>query len=385
MNMNETMSFEEAMEFLKTTRSTLYRWLHEGTIPATKLGRQWRFSAQELLEFRDGGADRTKLTAELRELSAFFHTRDPRAKDKRVMEHAASSQADNPVSVAESIIWDAVEQKASDIHMQTRSTGVHLLYRLNGKLSDVRTMNRATADAIQKAWVAMSTGADETGAHRLFSKRTFESRRGEESSNLQVQYQSIDTLQGPRVTLRILHQGKVLDLPRICSKKEDAAIFERWLTAPRGLVIFAGKAGSGKTTTLLSCLNHLTRNRHKAVFSIEDPIEVQLDGVDQIQVDGGDDTAVRNAFLQIYRADLDAVAISVLSQAAARGALDMARGGHLVLLQVHANSIDEAILRIEGWVEETIRGDLVGVCYQELKPDDQGRRKAVYELKSFTA
>lgn len=383
--MNETMSFEEALEFLKTTRSTLYRWLHDGTVPATKLGRQWRFSANELSAFRDGGSERAKISAELRELSSFFQTRDPRAKEHRVMEQSTSAVMESPEAIAEAIIWDAVEQKATDIHMQTRSTGVHLLYRIKGKLNDVRVVNGLTADAIRKAWIAMSTGADETGAHRLFTKRTFATRGGEESTNLQVRYQSVDTLQGPRVTLRILNMGWVLDLPRICHRKEDAATFEKWLSAPKGIILFAGKAGSGKTTTRLSCLNHLARDRQKAVFSIEDPIEVQLDGVDQIQVNGTDPNSVRHAFEQICRADLDALSIGVDTQAAARGALDMARSGHLVLLQIHANSADEAVQRIEHWVDDSIKGDLVGVCYQELKPVEQGGRRAVYELKNYKA
>jgi type IV pilus assembly protein PilB len=375
--MNETMSFDEALDFLKTTRTTLYRWLHEGAIPATKLGRQWRFSTAELTAFRDGGNQRAKLSNALREFGAFLKTRDPRAKEKRVMEQAA---LETPDSIAAAIIWDAYAQKASDIHMQTRSDGVHLLYRLNRRLEKVRVLDRAAADAIQKAWIASSTSTEETGAHRLFPSRIFEKKGVQESANLQVLYQSINTLQGPRVTLRILHHGYVLDLAHICNRKDERTVFERWLAEPKGLILFAGKTGSGKTTTLLSCLNHLTRDKGKAVFSIEDPIEILLDGVDQLQVDTNDNAAVDKAFLQIHRSDLDAIAIGIQSATASKGALAMARSGHLVLQQIHAVSAEDAVKRFEAWVDEPIRDVLLGVCYQELVPDERGGRKAVYHF-----
>lgn len=375
--MNETMSFDEAREYLKTTRSTLYRWLHEGAIPATKLGRQWRFSTRELDAFRSGGNDRAKLSAQLRELGAFLKTRDPRAKEKRVMDQAT---LESPDEIAEAIIWDAYEKRASDVHLQTRSDGVHLLYRVSGKLDEVRVLERGVADAIQKAWIAQSSSTDETGAHRLFQSRTFEKRGVKESSNLQVLYQSIATLQGPRVTLRILHQGYVLDLGHICNKKEEREVFEKWMSAKKGLVLFAGKAGSGKTTTLLSCLHHLASGKGKAVFSIEDPIEIMMDGVDQIQVNSNDLNAVERAFLEVQRSDLDALAVGVLTAAAAKGSLGIARSGHLVLQQIHGLSIEDALKRFEAMVEEPIRDVLLGVCYQELVPNDRGGRKAVYHF-----
>jgi len=375
--MNETMSFEEAMEFLKTTRSTLYRWLHEGAIPAKKLGRQWRFSKDELIAFRDGGSEREKLQTDLRALGSFLRTRDPRAKEKRVMEQTLT---DTPESVAEAIIWDAYDKRASDIHLQPRSDGVHLLYRLAGTLHELRVLDPQTAAAIQKAWVAKSTGTDPSGARRLFPTRALEKKGTQESANLQILYQSVDTLQGTRITLRILHEGHIVDFSRICDKQEDRQTLEKWLAAPRGIIIFAGKTGSGKTTTLLSCLNHLARDKGKAVFSIEDPIEIQLDGVDQLQVHGNDPDSVDEAFMQVYRSDLDAVAVGVDTPAAAKGALQMARSGHLVLMQLHASSIEDAIKKFEVRVEEPVSDVLVGVSYQELVPRDKGGRRAVYQF-----
>jgi excisionase family DNA binding protein len=365
------------MEFLNTTRSTLYRWLHDGAIPAHKLGRQWRFSKDELIAFRDSGSARQKVQSELRELGAFLRTRDPRAKEKRAMTETAT---DTPESVAEAIIWDAFQQSASDIHLQPRSDGVHLLYRLKGKLQEVRVVDPQTAGAVEKAWIASSTGTDETGARRLFHKRLTETRGAQQTTSLQILYQSIDTLQGRRITLRILHEGCILDINRVCPKKEDRETLEKWLSAPRGLILFAGKTGSGKTTTLLSCLNHLARDKGRAVFSIEDPIEVQLDGVDQLQVKEKDPQSISNAFVQIYRSDLDALAVCVEGADAAKSALQMARSGHLVLMQMHAVSIEDAIKRFETWVEEPVQDVLVGVSHQELVPSDKGGRKAIYRF-----
>jgi type II secretory ATPase GspE/PulE/Tfp pilus assembly ATPase PilB-like protein len=107
---------------------------------------------------------------------------------------------------------------------------------------------------------------------------------------------------------------------------------------------------------------------------------VQLDGVDHIQVSGSQGPAVERAFLQLLRADPDAVAIGIQTKEAAVGALEMATLGHLVLMQIHAFSPEDAIKRFEAWVGEPIKENLIGVCYQELVPSDRGGRKAVYQL-----
>ena len=374
--MNETISFEEALTFLQTTRSTLYRWLHEGKVPAHKLGRQWRFKTDELATFRDGGAQRQQIQDELKELADFFTGRAKRSDKASKKGETMNASGDTTTGVMEAMIWDAYDRGASDVHLQPRNDGVHIAYRLNGRLEEVRTIGAEAAGELSQACEAQGKLVGR-GMLSLFLSRPLENGNAE----LNVAYQALETLQGKRVTLRFLHHGYVLDLEKVASGK-DRETLESWLAEPNGGILFAGNTGSGQTTTLLSCLQPLARDKGQAVFSLEDPVEIQIDGVDQLQVDGRDDRSVDDAFMKIFRSACNAIAIGVDTPAAAKVALHGARTGHLILMQSNAPSAAAALKKFETWVGEPLNDTFVAVCYQVLVPGPGSGRKAKYQLQS---
>ena len=368
--MSYTLTLDRAADFLGTSRSTLYKWLEAGKVPAKKLGGQWRFSEEDLKALRDGHSGKN-LTTELSSLADFFQDRNPQPR-KRIMKPGNAS----PEAVADAIVWDADSREASDIHLQPRSDGVHLLFRIKGVLEPVRTLSPDAARSLEQTWVACSVLSSRTGQQQVFLSRKDD--HGE--SQVQLFVQGVNTLQGRCLTLRITEGGLAFPLAHICREKEDANRLERWLSHRSGLILIAGKSGSGKTTTLFSCLQHLTHSRQgAAIFSVEDPVHFRMDEVNQVDVDGKDSAACQTAFEQILRCAPDILATTVDNALAARWALDAARTGHLALMQLEAASAEEALKRFESLAGERVPGVPVFVVHQQLV-SSEGRLKAAYEF-----
>lgn len=368
--MSYTLALDEAAAFLGTSRSTLYKWLQAGKITAKKLGGQWRFSEEDLKALRDGHSEKD-LTAELAGLADFFQDRNPRRRKKTMRPRNPT-----PEAVADAIVWDADSREASDIHLQPRSDGVHLLFRIKGVLEPVRTLSPEAARSLEQSWVARGVLSSRTGQQQVFLSRKDD--QGE--TQVQLFVQGLNTLQGRCVTLRITEGGLAFPLAHICRQKEDANRLERWLSNRSGLILLSGKSGSGKTTTLFSCLRHLAHSRKGvAIFSVEDPVHFRMEEVNQVDVDGKDSAACQAAFEQILRCAPDILATTVDTPLAARWALDAARTGHLALMQVEAASSGEAVKRFESLAGERVHGVPFFVVHQQLEAAEGGL-KATYEF-----
>lgn len=373
--MSYTLTLDRAAEFLGTSKSTLYKWLEAGKVPAKKLGGQWRFSESDLKSLRDGHFQRD-LAAELAGLAVFLQDRIPQNRRYRAMKNPPKTVAPTPDAVADAIVWDADRQEASDIHLQPRPDGVHLSFRIQGVLEPVRVLSADAARSLEQSWAARSVLSSRIGQQQVFLSR--KDNHGE--SQVQVFVQGVNTLQGRCVTLRITEGGLAFPLSHICRQKEDADRLERWLSNRTGLILISGKSGSGKTTTLFSCLRHLTHTRKgAAIFSVEDPVHFRMEEVNQVDVDGKDLAACQTAFEQILRCAPDILATTVDNALAARWALDAARTGHLALMQLEAASAEEALKRFESLAGERMPGVPVFVVHQQLVASE-GRLKATYEF-----
>jgi type IV pilus assembly protein PilB len=379
MNMNETFSFDEALHYLGTTRPTLYRWLHEGKISASKVGRQWRFSREGLAQFRAGGVERERLDKQLRALSEFLESRKPQTKEKRAMQKIPiGSTVDN---VAEQILWDAHDRGASDIHLQPQRDGVRLSYRINQELDEIQLIEPKAAAALTKAWEEKGVPFGSGGERRLLLKRSED--KGE--TEIQVACQSLETLQGKRTLLRIFRTGAIFDLQRHCADSEDRATFERWLASPHGLVIISGPTASGKAITMMSLLQHSARKHSQVVFTLESSTEVMLDGVNQVFVDVAQRGAVTNTFQQVMRQDPDIIGINIENDAdAARAAIFAARTGHLALITLTSATLNDAVTKFEALAQESVQDVIVGCSWQKIV-EKHGARSKIYEFSEGNA
>ncbi|MBA2662797.1 MAG: Flp pilus assembly complex ATPase component TadA [Bradymonadaceae bacterium] len=373
------MTFQEASEFLNTPHSTLYRWLREGHVPAHKLGRQWRFLRQELEEFRAQGPT-NKAAADLKALAELLRTRN---LEESEMDHLSTS----PAQLATNLIWDALDHGASVIHFQPVVAGHEIRYRTRDGLERLTELSPSAFESLDRQWQERSQALRSPSSRRLILERELEADEPSEACHrVHVRYQKLETTAGDRLTLRLRPESRfAVDLAAITRDEGELETLRRWAHAPKGLVIFAGKSGSGKTTTAYASLMETAQSGERVVFSIEDQTAFLLEGVNQIEIDLDDARQYRETFNAIFESDLDVLFIS--STFAQRHlellwgtALNTAESGHLVFLQVEADSAADALARVQAAVSRPIADQVVGICWQELRNDEAGKRYAAYEF-----
>lgn len=364
---------DAALAFLQISRSTLNRWVSSGRLPARKVGGQWRFSEDDLTRLRDGTGEPLPLVRAREELRAFLESARTTRKGTNAMTASITSGSHE---LAEALVWEAFDRKATDLHLQPRRDGVNVAFRLKGELKSVRVIPPALAQELEAAWNEIGLPFGDSGIRRIFL-----SRDGAEAVNeVSVLMQAIDTLQGRRLTLRFMGEGRVTDLEKVAPREEDRAVFQRWLKRPNGIILFAGLPGSGKTTTLLSCLQHLAKDEGLAVFSLEYPVYVRVDGVDQVEVAKDDGPTVTAALERIYRMAPNAVGICLESAETAKSALMMATTGHLVLMHIGVDGHEAAVKRLEELAGKPVEQAVIGVISQRLKRGAAGGMVAEYRF-----
>lgn len=332
-------------------------------MPAHKLGRQWRFLRDELEVFRAGGPGL-----------------EPVAALAGVRSHLCAPSA-SAADLARQLVWEAVDRGASAIHLAPKDGSHELRYRTDAGLEEVLGLDPEAFAALDTEWTRASQPIRDDARRRFFLER------GAPAERLQVRYRRLDTLAGPRLTLRLLraaNQGATLD--RIATGDVVKAL-RRWCGASHGLVLVAGRSGSGKTTTAYSCLAELAASQTRVIFTIEESIGHYLPGVDQIEVDLHDEAALRGTFAAVFDSDPDVLFLaSVIAQphqhVLCGMALSAAESGHLVFVQMEADSADDAVRRFSAAAGREVRRSLVGAVWQELVPRPAGGRVARYELDS---
>ncbi len=371
MLMNDYITFEEAMEVLSAPRSTLYRWLREGRVPGHKIGRQWRFLRSELeavLHEPNGQAE-----GALIQLTEVLCARGGNME---------SDVTKTPSMILESLVWDAVDHGAQAIHLTSLGDGHEILYRTEKGLEPLIQLPNAAFDALDDVWSTTSPSLGDPNRRRVLMTRS----KDEEVERVHVKYQRIETLTGPRITLRLIKENRVsIDFDRIAPKPKEAAMLKRWTGKPHGLVLISGRSGSGKTTTAYVCLNALAAEQHKVIFTIEDEVGSYLRGVNQVEVNLDDERSYRDAFSAIFASDLDVLFISSTFAQRHRStlwgtALSAAESGHLVFVQMEADSAADALEKFQSAVDRSVDEHLVGAVWQELTAKQGGGREATYDF-----
>ncbi|WP_249755839.1 ATPase, T2SS/T4P/T4SS family [Microvenator marinus] len=363
------MTFEEAAEFLNTSRSTLYRWLREERVPAHKMGRQWRFLRDELEAFSRGDVPMNNLS----ELAKLLRDRN-QEEDEMQMTH--------PSEISNGLIWDALDHGASVIHIDPKGSSHQVRYRTDKGLETLFELPALTFESLDSEWTKSSKPVRGDLKRRLFLERD---QKGK-TDRVQVRYQKLETLAGSRVVLRLLPENTfAMEVDVIAPEAEDAQTLRKWMNATHGLVLISGRSGSGKTTTAYVCLNELAQAKDKVIFTIEDPIGTYIPDVNQLEVDLNDERAYREAFSAVFDSDVDVLFISSTiasrhRQTMWRSALSAAESGHLVFVQMEADSAEDAVARMRAEVDGPLDDVLVGAVWQELVEKKGGGRKARYEF-----
>ena len=246
----------------------------------------------------------------------------------------------NLVNIA---LLSAVREKASDIHVEPSKTGTLIRYRIDGLLRDLmRPPSGMHAAIVSRIKVI--------GKMDIAEKRLPQEGRVRivaEDREIDLRVSSMPTLLGEKLVIRILDKQNLhVKLEDLGFRVDALETLKRVLKQPHGLILVTGPTGSGKTTTLYSALD-LMRSSEKNIVTVEDPVEYQLDLVNQIQVQENIGMSFARALRSILRQDPDVIMVGeIRDEETARVAVQAALTGHAVLATLHTNDAPGAVARL---------------------------------------
>jgi type IV pilus assembly protein PilB len=256
----------------------------------------------------------------------------------------ATVTEDAPViRLAEGIIADAVDARASDIHVEPGRLETHVRYRIDGVLKQVMAVPRsATGPLISR--LKLMSGMDIAERRRPQDGRA---RYTGKSAEVDLRVSSLPSMNGETIVIRLLRKGSErLDVGDIGFSAEQLAQVMPIVERPQGLVLITGPTGSGKTSTLYALLAHLV-GEHTNIITVEDPVEYELPGVNQTQVNERIGFTFSKALRTVLRQDPDVVMVGeIRDPETAELALQASLTGHLVFSTLHTNDAPSAVVRL---------------------------------------
>jgi len=255
------------------------------------------------------------------------------------------AQEASVVKLVNEVFLEAVNERASDIHIEPYERGLSIRYRIDGVLHDASvpaSVSRFQAAIISRIKIMSNLNIAEK---RLPQDGRIKLAVGGRQVDIRVS--AIPMLFGEGIVMRLLDKSKVLyTLPELGMAQDTFGVFERLIERPHGIVLVTGPTGSGKTTTLYAALQAIVSPRIK-VLTIEDPVEYHLDGVNQIQVNPKIGMTFARGLRAILRHDPDVVMIGEIRDLeTAEAAIQAALTGHLVFSTLHTNDACSAATRL---------------------------------------
>ncbi len=308
-------------------------------------------------------------------------------------QHELISDVDNLIQLAQEpevikivnlVLLEAVQKRASDIHLEIYEDDFRIRIRVDGKLNEIVNPPKSLALALVSR-VKVLCDMD-IGERRLPQDARIELKIGD--SDIDIRVATLPTLFGENVVMRILDRTAVqidlrkMGLSDLVSKGLDEVIHK-----PNGILLVTGPTGSGKTTTLYGCLSDLNQVDVK-IITTEDPVELQIDQLVQVQVNEDVGLTFAVCLRSILRQDPDIVMVGEIRDfETAQIAIEASLTGHLVLSTLHTNSAPETITRLldmdvppylitsslEGVLAQRLIRVLCRNCREPYKPDDDER------------
>jgi type II secretory ATPase GspE/PulE/Tfp pilus assembly ATPase PilB-like protein len=270
------------------------------------------------------------------------------AGDEDAPEFAAVTASDSPddppvVRLTDSLVQGAVRDGATDLHIEPQVADTAVRYRIDGLLYDKARLPRGVGAAVVSRVKALA-GVDIAERVRPQDGRLLYHVNGREHD---LRISTVGTSFGERVTIRLLDKSRVLlGFERLGLLPEQEALLNRLLTRSYGMILVTGPTGSGKTTTLYSCISRINE-RTRNIMTIEDPVEYHLEGITQIAVRSKMAFSFATGLRAILRHDPDVVMVGeVRDSETAHIAIQAALTGHLVLSTLHTNDAAGAIVRL---------------------------------------
>lgn len=242
------------------------------------------------------------------------------------------------------LLLEAYKSRASDIHIEPLEKKLRVRFRIDGVLQEMQSPPRKLAAAIISRLKIMS-GTMSIAEKRLPQDGRIQVKLGDKSIDLRVSI--IPTVHGESVVMRILDKTSLmLGLPELGFLSDDQAKFESLIALPDGILLVTGPTGSGKTTTLYACLNYLNKPDRK-IITVEDPVEYQLTGINQVPVKTDIGMTFPRALRSILRQAPNIIMIGEIRDLeTANIAINASLTGHLVLSTLHTNDATSAVSRL---------------------------------------
>jgi type IV pilus assembly protein PilB len=274
---------------------------------------------------------------------------DDESEENISMEKLTAETGVSPVvRLVDTVIFTALERRASDIHVETRNSEVAVKYRIDGVL-------QYAMQPLAKDWHATILSRI-----KVMAELDIAERRVPQDGRFRVRYKGrfidfrvsiMPSVYGEDAVLRVLDKETLsekfrnLTLDVVGFDPDDVTRFRRYIREPYGMVLVTGPTGSGKTTTLYAAINEIKNDEDK-IITIEDPVEYQVRGITQIPVNEKKGLTFARGLRSILRHDPDKIMVGeIRDQETAQIAINSALTGHLVFTTVHANNVTDVIGR----------------------------------------
>ncbi|BBB32735.1 type IV pilus assembly protein PilB [Thermotomaculum hydrothermale] len=261
------------------------------------------------------------------------------------VEGAESDLLDKPViKLVNNILMQASQKEASDIHIEPGKARLRVRYRIDGVLRE------------QDFNIPSSLASAVISRIKILSNMDIAEKRTPQDGRIQlklgtkdydIRVSTLPTIYGEKIVMRLLDKSSAsVDLHSLGLNKQHLEIIKKLLKQPNGIILVTGPTGSGKTTTLYSCLKELN-SEDKNIITVEDPVEYQFDNINQVQVNPQAGITFANGLRAILRQDPDIIMVGeIRDRETAEIAVQAALTGHLVLSTIHTNDASSTISRL---------------------------------------
>jgi type II secretion system protein E len=242
------------------------------------------------------------------------------------------------------MLIEAYNMRASDIHIEPLEKRLRVRFRIDGVLVEMQNPPKKLQAAIVSRLKIM-TGTMSIAEKRLPQDGRIQVKLGKKQLDLRVS--TIPTTHGESVVMRILDKSSLsLGLPQLGFLSDDQEIFEKLITLPDGILLVTGPTGSGKTTTLYACLNYINKP-DKKLITVEDPVEYQMSGINQVQVNTEVGMSFPAALRSMLRQAPNVIMVGeIRDPETANIAINASLTGHLVFSTLHTNDAPSAVARL---------------------------------------
>ncbi len=301
-------------------------------------------------------------------LNSFYTKKEKAPEFLKVSENIKEGTADIDapiIRLVDLIIEEAVKRRASDIHIEPLEEKLRLRYRIDGVLQEVPAPPKRLQGPIISR-IKIMANMD------IAEKRQPQDGRIKASlvnRELDIRVSTLPAIYGESVVMRLLDRsGFLLNLEDLGFLPESRKEFERLIKMPNGMILVTGPTGSGKTTTLYAVLSHINQKERK-IITVEDPVEYQLDGINQVQIKPQIGLTFASGLRSMLRQAPDIIMVGEIRDLeAASIAIQAALTGHLILSTLHTNDAVSSITRLidMGAKPYLVASTLLGALAQRL-------------------